>query len=128
MNKCGSRGKLGNGQKLTAGLFTERVAALGIQTHGAAARAKAKGFSFTFCRMPRKHFYSGLLGGGTATAKQTDAGIELSVAKSARDPMVTTVELTMDAEVNDMIEASKPKSPAKPKPANMPPPREEIPK
>lgn len=71
---------------------------------------------------------SRVLGGGTATVKQSVAGIELSVPRNARDPKVTIVELTMDAEVKDMIEASKPQSPLKPKPVNMPPPREEIPK
>ena len=67
-----------------------------------------------------------MLGGGAATVKQTAAGLELSVPENARDPMVTIVELTMDTEVKDMVQNSKPQSPVNRKSDTVPPPREEI--
>lgn len=69
---------------------------------------------------------SRLLGGGTLTVTQSDDGIEISVPESARDSKVTVVELTMDKEVNGMIEASKHLLPARKKKDALPPPREEI--
>jgi hypothetical protein len=70
---------------------------------------------------------SRLLGGGTATVKQTDAGLEISVSQSVRNQGVTTVELTLDAEVQGMVEASKqPAAPKKKMADSLPPPREEI--
>ena len=74
-----------------------------------------------------KVLHARLPGGGDATVKQTDTGLDLFVPSSIRDPKVTIVELTMDAEVSGMIESSKPEPHAKGKTDSVPPPREEIP-
>ena len=53
------------------------------------------------------------LTGGSVSLTQNNAGIELSVPQSVRDPRTTVVELTMDAEVTEMVQASRPKVPVK---------------
>jgi alpha-L-fucosidase len=68
---------------------------------------------------------SHLLTGGSISLTQTDAGIDLSVPQTARDPSTTVVELTMDAEVAEMVQASRPKAPLKIKQNGVPAPIEE---
>ena len=67
-----------------------------------------------------------VLGGKPIPVKQSEAGLELTVPNSVRDPKVTVVELTLDAETKGMIEASKQHMPVKRKTDAVPPPREEI--
>jgi alpha-L-fucosidase len=68
---------------------------------------------------------SRLLKGGGVSLTQNDAGIELSVPQSERDPNTTVVELNMDAEVTGMIQASRPRLPVKIKQNAVPAPIEE---
>ncbi len=63
--------------------------------------------------------------GGSVSVIQNDAGIDISIPQASRDPNTTVVELTMDREVTEMVQASRPKAPVKVKQNAVPPPIEE---
>jgi alpha-L-fucosidase len=65
------------------------------------------------------------LTGGGVSISQTDDGIAINLPQSSRDPKTTVVELTMDTEVQDMVQDSRPKLPVKIKQNALPAPIEE---
>jgi hypothetical protein len=68
---------------------------------------------------------SKLITGSSVSAVQTDAGIDLTIPQASRDPSTTVIELTMDAEVTEMVQASRPRAPIKIKQNGVPDPIEE---
>ena len=66
-----------------------------------------------------------VLGSGPVTVTESPAGMELTVPLKDRNPDVTVVELTLDAEVQGMIEASKPHGAVIKKSDSVPAPAEE---
>jgi hypothetical protein len=57
----------------------------------------------TLPAIPRKIVQTRLLTGGTATVRQTDAGIEVSVPAAQRDACDTIVELELDGPAADIV-------------------------